>query len=337
MTPNRDHDPAPDRGGRSRARVPGRAAPRVSVGLPVYNGERYLALALDSLLGQTFEDFELIISDNASTDATEEICRSYAARDSRIRYERSDVNRGAAWNFNHVFALSTGPYFRWACYDDLCAPTHLETLVQELDAAPPDVVLCYTKTRLIDENGAFVENYEDLLDLREPKPWQRLVHLVRGLRYAHPTYGLMRRDVVARTRLMGGYAGADLVWLGEMALLGRWHEVPQRLFHRRVHPQMSTRAHPGKEQAAWYDPANRGKNVTETWRLTAEFLRAIHRTPMAPVDKLVTYATFLPVYVRASRVQLMREALDITAGTIARSIASLSRWLEPASPQGGAR
>lgn len=302
--------------------------PRVSIGLPVYNGERYLALALDSLLGQTYENFELIVSDNASTDGTEEICRAYAARDARIRYERAAENRGAAWNFNHVFHRARGELFRWACYDDLCAPTLVEALVAELDASPPAVVLAYAKARLIDEEGELIEDYEDLLDLREPKPRQRLVHLLHGLRYAHPTYGLMRRETVAQTRLMGGYAGADLVWLGEMALLGQWHEVPDRLFFRRVHSQMSTRAHTTREgKAAWYNPAKRGKNVTETWRLTGEFLRAIHRTPMTRAERAAAYATFVPVYLRASRVQLTREAVEVTAAGIARPIGLVARRL----------
>jgi glycosyltransferase involved in cell wall biosynthesis len=312
-------------------------APRVSVGLPVYNGERYLGLALDSLLGQTYEDFRLIISDNASTDATEEICRSYAAQDRRIRYERTSENRGAGWNFNHVFSLSAGEYYRWACHDDVYAPEHLETLVQELDSSP-SVVLCYAKARLIDEDGEFIGDYEDELDLREEKPRQRLVHLLHGLRYAHPTYGLMRRDAVAKTRLMGGFPSADLVWLGEMALLGPWHEVPQRLFYRRIHPENSVLAHPTREGiATWYNPANKGKNVTATWRLTGEFLKGIHHVPLSRADRAAAYASFLPVYVRASRVQLAQEAIDVTSVAIARSLAGLARRLERSSPRSHVR
>jgi glycosyltransferase involved in cell wall biosynthesis len=106
--------------------------PKVTIGVPVYNGEKYLAAALDTLLAQSFEDFELIISDNASTDCTEEIARAYAARDGRVRYERSGANRGCAWNHNRVFALARGRYFRWAAHDDLCAPTLLARTVELL-------------------------------------------------------------------------------------------------------------------------------------------------------------------------------------------------------------
>ena len=106
----------------------------VSVGLPVYNGARYLPAAIDSLLSQTFEDFELIISDNGSTDETERICRGYAARDPRVRYVRSDVNRGLLWNFRNVLELARAPRFKWMAHDDICAPEFLRRCMEELDA-----------------------------------------------------------------------------------------------------------------------------------------------------------------------------------------------------------
>lgn len=129
-------------------------APRVSIGLPVYNGQQYLRQALDSLLAQTFHTFEVIISDNASNDATPEICRDYAACDPRIRYVRHDVNRGAAWNFNYVFGLARGVYFKWHAHDDMLEPTFLEQCVTILDhdrrwrlpsAAPASSMLMATR------------------------------------------------------------------------------------------------------------------------------------------------------------------------------------------------
>src|SRR5690606_4946715 len=107
-----------------------------SIGLPVYNAQAYLAHALDSLLGQTYRDFELVISDNASTDRTEAICRDYAARDARVRYVRQAENQGANWNFNEVFRLARGELFKWAASDDLCEPTLMEKCVAVLDARP---------------------------------------------------------------------------------------------------------------------------------------------------------------------------------------------------------
>ena len=126
--------------------------PRVSIGMPVYNAENYLGEAIESLLAQTFQDFELIISDNASTDRTEAICREYAARDPRIRYERQAENQGAARNFNHVFERARGPYFKWAAHDDLHSPTFLARCVEVLDRSP-DVVWCHPRSTHVGPDG----------------------------------------------------------------------------------------------------------------------------------------------------------------------------------------
>src|SRR5437867_8743488 len=136
--------------------------PRVNIGMPVYNGERFLEEAIDSMLNQSFKDFELIISDNASTDRTQEICRAYLARDRRIRYFQNQTNLGATANFNRVFELSSGEYFKLANADDLSAPDLLAKCVAVLDAHP-EVVLCYPKTTIIDENGDMIRQYEDNL------------------------------------------------------------------------------------------------------------------------------------------------------------------------------
>ncbi len=139
--------------------------PYVSIGLPVYDGERFLAETLDSLLAQTFEDLELIISDNASTDRTQEICKDYLAKDRRIRYYRNDQNLGAARNYNRVFELSTGKYFKWAAHDDLCASALTERCVEVLDSEP-SAVMCYARTIIIDEHGKHQKDFDDFLDLR---------------------------------------------------------------------------------------------------------------------------------------------------------------------------
>src|SRR5262249_60446249 len=104
-----------------------------SVGLPVFNGESYLESAITSVLGQTFEDFELIICDNASTDRTAEICNDYAARDSRIRYFRNPRNLGAAPNYNLAFSQARGRYFKWLAHDDRMRPSFLAKTVRVLD------------------------------------------------------------------------------------------------------------------------------------------------------------------------------------------------------------
>jgi glycosyltransferase involved in cell wall biosynthesis len=263
--------------------------PRVSIGLPVFNGEDYLEEALDSILAQTYSDFELIISDNASTDRTEEICRAYAAKDERIWYFRNETNLGAAKNYNRVFELSSGEYFKWATHDDLCAPEYLERCVEILDREP-DVVLCYPKTSIIDEHGGLVENYFDGFNLRSPKPHERFRDFLHAPGLCNPIIGLIRTGILKRTPLIGSYPDADRVLLGELALLGRFYEVPEHLFFRREHPQRSARANPNfDERAAWFDPARKGQIQLPRWRWFIEYLLAIKRVRLGWYEELLCY------------------------------------------------
>ena len=126
--------------------------PRVSIGLPVYNGEAFIADAISSFRAQSFDDFELIVSDNAWTDATEDIVREFASADPRIRYLRSETNVGANRNFNRTYYFATGEYFKWAAHDDVVEPTFIERCVSVLND-DPTVVLVHSRTSYIGGNG----------------------------------------------------------------------------------------------------------------------------------------------------------------------------------------
>ena len=199
--------------------------PKVSLGMPVYNGERYLEEALESLLAQSFEDFEIVISDNASTDATEEICRTFARNDDRISYFRSDRNRGVLHNFNEVFRRSQGRYFKWAASDDVCGRDYLLHAVQKLDE-DPSVVLVWAKTVGIDEQGARVRLPYEVSDLNSPSsvyspdPVVRLSRLLRNIWWVDgPFYGVIRADALARTRwLHPPHPSGDEILLAELSL-----------------------------------------------------------------------------------------------------------------------
>ena len=143
--------------------------PKISIAMPVFNGERYVAQAIESLLGQTFDDFEFVISDNASTDGTEAICRHYAAADRRVRYVRRATNIGGPRNFGYAFSLCTGTYVKWTTADDYSDPRFLAEAVAVLDAEP-DVVLCFPTTRVVDADGKPTADYDDNLDLRDESP-----------------------------------------------------------------------------------------------------------------------------------------------------------------------
>lgn len=111
--------------------------PLVTIGMTTYNrGKTYLRLTLDSLLSQTYKNFQLIISDNASTDNTEEICREYTEKDDRVIYFKQKHNIGYVNNVNFLITLARGKYFLRACDDDLYAPKFLETCVNLLEGNP---------------------------------------------------------------------------------------------------------------------------------------------------------------------------------------------------------
>ena len=179
----------------------------------MYNGERYLEESIDSILAQTFTDFELVISDNASTDRTEAICRRYEESDSRVRYHRNAENIGGANNHNLTFELARGDLFRWASYDDVCAPELLERCVAVLDDDPA-VTLCYSAVASIDEHGERIEVISrNNADGR--RPHQRFAGVAGSRDYCEETYGIIRSEVFGSTRLQQNYTGSDRTLLSE--------------------------------------------------------------------------------------------------------------------------
>lgn len=261
--------------------------PQVSIGLPVYNGALYIRDAIESFLGQTFPDFELIISDNASTDQTEQICLQFAAQDSRVRYYRNERNLGAAANYNRVFALSTGQYFKWAAHDDVCAPEYLETCVRALNE-DPDAVLCYPKASIIDEQGRTVCEYgaDNGFNLLSSKPSERLrQYFLAGTWNFHPVFGLMRRATLAATPLIGDYNGSDFVLLGHLAMAGRCVALPERLFFRREHGQRCCKT-PIDQMALWWNPDNQTRFQFRHWRRSFEYFRAIRKPHLTFAEQL---------------------------------------------------
>ncbi len=270
--------------------------PRVSIGMPVYNGEKFLKQAIDSILAQTFTDFELIICDNASTDATEQICQDYAHQDPRIRYYRNDTNLGAARNYNRTFELAQGEYFKWAADDDLLAPTFLERCVEILDQKP-SVVLCYTAEVCIDEDNNHLRQRSNLIDFHLPHPHERFKQYhdswkKRGFIHANHCFGLIRANALKKTDLIDNYLWSELVLGGELLLLGEFYEVPEYLFFFRYHSQTSraTRERLGfHELAVWFDPSNQGKIILPHWKLFIQYIRAINRVPMKWSEQISCY------------------------------------------------
>ncbi len=239
----------------------------VTLGLPIYNGERFVREALDSALAQTHPDVRIIISDNGSTDGTEAICRAYASEHRSIEYHRSDVNLGASWNFRRVFELADTPYFKWIAHDDVIAPEFISSCAAALDA-DSNAVLAFTLASMIDEQGTVLELPSYSIRTDSSRPSDRFADLVLSGGQCFEIFGVIRSDGLARTPVMGAYSHADGVVLAGLGLLGRFRLVDERLFFSRQHSDQSIRVHHGGHDvgrpdylsyAEWFDPAKRSR------------------------------------------------------------------------------
>ena len=233
---------------------------RVSIGLPVYNGERYLPAAVDSILSQTYTDFELVISDNGSTDSTQELCERYAAQDERVKYHRSEQNRGGTWNFNRVVELSQGEFFRWAAHDDAIAPTYLERCVAALDANP-DAVLAHTRVEIIDGDDVSAGVYDaPPMRLDDDRVHVRFHDSTTYHGRCHLIFGVMRRSALDRIPAYGAYGHADGVLLARLIMLGKFVQLDEPLQLMREHADQASTTYGVKggldylAWRAWFDP-----------------------------------------------------------------------------------
>ncbi|MPZ79829.1 MAG: glycosyltransferase [Actinophytocola sp.] len=266
--------------------------PRLSIGLPVYNGDEYLAESLEALLGQSYEDFELIITDNASTDGTEAICRGYAAKDSRIRYERLGRNIGAAPNHMYVFSLTRGELFKWASHDDLYGRDLLKVCVEALDEHP-ETILAHSWNATIDSHGKVIEPFDYRLATDSPSAPERF----RALLFApggDDFYGVMRADMLRKVRPLDSYHHADRTFVAEIAMHGPFHQVPELLYFRRDHPTRAERANPTvHSRCVNLDPRRRNRFLNPAPRLLAEYVFGwaglIRRAPISAADKRQCY------------------------------------------------
>ncbi|MFO7973171.1 MAG: glycosyltransferase family 2 protein [Planctomycetota bacterium] len=302
-------------------------APRVSIGLPVHNGEDYLEQAIDSLLAQSFRDFQLIISDNASTDRTEDICRWYAARDSRVMYHRLQTNRGATFNFNHVFRMSHGEYFKWAASDDVCAPNLVERCVEVLDTNP-DVVWCHAQSAKIDGHGRMLGPDDPLAEgmahtsaaghprsfYNSPKCHRRFAGVLLGTNWCADAYGLMRSDALRKTRLYPACFGSEKVLLAELALLGAYQEIPETLFFKRTHAKAASSLGSASAQAAFANPAAKSSVLRNRLHLLSAHLAAIRNVKMGPYQRFMCYWVLLRYLLQVHKWRrIFREAFRDTA------------------------
>lgn len=204
--------------------------PLVSIGLPIYNGADSVRYALESLLAQDYENFELIISDNHSTDSTQEICLDYAARDKRIRYFRNEMNLGPRNNFNKIFELSRGEYFMWHAHDDLRESNYISSCIEIMEMNQ-NVVLCCSST-LLDEDGNLKKSGENFstMGMSLNKRFRKIL----WINSCASIYGLIRSSVLRKTELFKKTVATDNLLLAELSLLGEFYQLPLFLFNKKI-------------------------------------------------------------------------------------------------------
>lgn len=271
--------------------------PKVSIGLPVYNGEKYVARAIESVLAQSFSDFELIISDNASTDATQEICRAYAGRDPRIRYYRTEQNLGAAPNFNRVFELAHGDYFQWLASDDMLAPEFLSRCVPVLDNDPA-TVLCFCWARYIDEHDQPFSTCELDLRIDDPLPRTRFHEILLGWHNSFYVFGLIRVSALKKTKLILPHTHGDTILIARLSLLGRFQQVSEHLFLSRHHAAQSNEIYKAEvpcgldtdAYASWYDTQGMSRPKYPNWRILSEFNQTLNGVQVSLIDRTICRA-----------------------------------------------
>ena len=263
--------------------------PKVSIGIPVFNGENYLVDALESALAQTYTDLEVVISDNASTDSTRQICQQYLTRDPRIRYFSNEKNHGASYNFNRAFQLARGEYFKWLAHDDIMDPEFIEKCVDALDSNE-DAVLACPFTVFVDASG------KRRLRTVDQSPRVGSVHVHQrfsDLLYhsaRHHVFGLIRSSVLAQTQLMRNYTDADGNLVAELGLRGVFIDVPHVLNFLREHDGRSTRAHRHfQKRDAWFDSQKSNKIVFPAWRAIWDYHRSLLAVPLSFKHRALGY------------------------------------------------
>ncbi|HSL57415.1 MAG TPA: glycosyltransferase family A protein [Acidimicrobiales bacterium] len=258
--------------------------PRLTIGIPVRNGENYLERALETLLAQTFTDLEVLVADNASTDATCDIVRDAAERDPRVHLHRHEANLGAAPNYNFLADHARTELFKWAAHDDEYEPEFLTACVDALDA-DRGAVLAYTATVDIDAEGRVIGPADEPPRADHPDVAVRFGELLRP-RQAFQIFSVMRTPVLLATGRHRLFPDGDLVTIAEMALHGRFAFVDRPLFRRREHPDRSMRKlRRARDRVAFFDTSRADAITWPTYRLGWEYLGAVRDAPLTPAEK----------------------------------------------------
>jgi len=256
----------------------------VSIGMPVYNEENFVEQAIISILDQDYTNFELIISDNASTDQTKEICLKYSKKDSRIWFYSRDTTTDATTNFNYIASIAKGDFFMWASGHDMRHPTFVSRCVATFEKSD-SIVLCYSDATWIDEDGNNIGNEQSDIDTVGMKRMERLNKVFWNLGYAYPIYGLFRKDLLDTILPSQRVLGGDIILLNELAAIGEFVRIPESLFYIR---KLS-------DYGDWHTyfqkslniKLNRKKAISLYFEFIIKYYQALSKHAQSPIEKLM--------------------------------------------------
>lgn len=253
--------------------------PRVTVGMPVYNGAKSLGPSIESILAQTFQDLELVISDNASTDGSFEMAQGYARRDARVRVFRNPVNIGVTNNYSILVGYARGEYFKWASSNDLCDPTLIEKCVGVLDTRA-DVGLCYPRTKLFVHSPETGNEYEVSVQALDDDAFERFRYVNEAVGLNNAINGVVRMSLLRRTALIRPYYSSDITLLAEIALRSKILELPEVLFFRRFDQESATSLQDAGKVREYYFPAPGLDVCFQRWKRVWGYLSAVGRADL---------------------------------------------------------
>lgn len=262
--------------------------PLVTVGMPVFNGEQYISEAIESILNQSIRNFELIISDNSSTDSTTDICLSYAKKDSRIVFIRQALNIGAPQNYNFVFSQSKGIYFKWASANDICHPQMFEKCVSVLEERK-EIVVSYPGTKFIDSGGKLIREYIDFNDFQSNSATERFKTLLLRMDFNNAQNGFFRSNILKKTGLERECEDGDIVLMAELLLYGKFFKFPDFLFFRRIAPGAITCERDQVEKRRFNAPNFNRWLYLPMLQFYLGLFKAVIRSPLNHQDKCKLY------------------------------------------------
>lgn len=267
--------------------------PLVTIGIPVYNEAKFLKQSLLSLLAQDYERIEFILSDNASTDRTQEICSEIAKIDPRVRVLYASINEGSTANFQRCLDTARGELFMWAGGHDLWSPNLVSQCIEIL-SRQPSAVIAVPESQWIDTSSQPYGDRAGILDTRGMDPLARIFSLLWA--NMHPMYGLMRTAALRATGPIPNYSAADLILLTKMILQGDFVPVPNALWSRRQ--TRNSESYADRQRRYYSSEFGIHKRLLSMVRLPCELLRTVWLSELSALDK-IAFTLALPAQLPA--------------------------------------